>query len=235
MPTSPRFARLAATALAALPLATAACNWNEVETGKNGLVQLTPDDCGQLGCSLDDGIAVGGALTIRLSGTDGRSAADLRLVSSAPWIVDIIGADTFGSEPEFRVVGNGAGTADLIVIDRAGYEIDYLPVDVATISDLGLDARAPGLREVTVVDADHAYQAPAGTDLELDVAGRAFGHELTGDVQYLVELDAAIAGAMNRDADVARGHLHLAMPAGAHALRITAPGGASERIVLIGQ
>lgn len=231
----PTFTRLA-TLLATLPLAlTAACDWNEVETGRNGLVQLTPDDCGQLGCDLDDGIAMGGALTIRLSGTEGRSAADLDLVSSAPWIVDIISADRFGSEPEFRVIGNAAGHADLIVIDRAGYEIDYLPVDVAAISDFDLDARADNLTELNVIGADRAFQAPAGADLELDVAGEAFGHTLTGDVQFRVELDAALAVAMRSDADVARGHLHLTMPAGDHDLRITAPGGATQRIVLMGR
>ncbi len=228
--------RFLTSLLATLPLATtAACQWNEVETGKNGLVQLTPDDCGQLGCDLDDGVAVGGTLTIRLSGTNGRSAADLGLVSSAPWVIDIIDADTFGSEPEFRVVGNNAGRADLIVIDRAGYEIDYLPIDVATISSFALDARADGLTELTVAGADRAFQAPAGADLELDVSGEAFGRQLTGDVQYLVELDAAIATAMKPDADVARGHLHLTMPAGDHDLRVTAPGGAAQRIRLIGR
>ena len=51
MPTSLRLA----TVLATLPFASlAACTWNEVETGRNGLVQLTPDDCGRLGCDLDD-------------------------------------------------------------------------------------------------------------------------------------------------------------------------------------
>lgn len=232
MPTTPRLLTL----LAALPLAsTAACQWNEVETGKNGLVQLTPDECGQLGCDLDDGVAVGGTLTIRLSGTNGRSAADLELVSSAPWVIDVIGADTFGSEPEFRVQGNGAGRADLIVIDRAGYEIDYLPVEVATISAFALDARADGLTEPHVIGADRAFQAPAGVDLELDISGEAFGHQLTGDVQFRVELDAAIATAMKPDADVARGHLHLTMPAGDHDLRVTAPGGATQRILLLGR
>lgn len=232
MPTLPRLASLAL----ALPLATtAACQWNEVETGQNGLVQLTPDDCGQLGCDLDDGVAVGGALTIRLSGTDGRSAADLRLVSSAPWVIDVIDEDTFGSEPEFRMLGTGAGRADLIVIDRAGYEIDWLPIDVATISSFAIDARADGLTELAVVGADRAFQAPAGADLELDVSGEAFGRQLTGDVQLRVELDAAIATAMRADADVARGHLHLTMPAGDHDLRVTAPGGATQRIVLLGR
>ena len=54
-------------------------------------------------------------------------------------------------------------------------------------------------------------------------------------MQFLVELDQAIATAMKADADVARGHLHLTMPAGDHALRVTAPGGASQRILLLGR
>ena len=232
MPTSLRLVSL----LAVLPLSTlVACDWNEVETGRNGRVNLTPDDCGRLGCDLDDGIAVGGALTIRLSGTEGRSAEDLRLVSSAPWVIDVTSSDTWGSEPEFRMLGTGAGRADLIVIDRAGYEIDYLPVEVATITELDLDAQADGLAPMTAIGFDTAFQAPTGADLELEVSGRAFGNELLGEMQYLVELDQAIAGAMRSDSDVARGHLHLTVPAGDHALRITAPGGETQRVLLRGQ
>jgi hypothetical protein len=120
------------------------------------------------------------------------------------------------------------------VIDRAGYEIDYLPVEVATITALDLDAQADGLAPMTAIGFDAAYQVPTGADLELDVSGRAFGNELLGEMQYLVELDQAIAGAMRSDSDVARGHLHLTVPAGDHSLRITAPGGTSQRVLLRG-
>ena len=45
----------------------------------------------------------------------------------------------------------------------------------------------------------------------------------------------AITGAMRSDSDVARGHLHLTVPAGDHSLRITAPGGETQRVLLRGQ
>lgn len=222
MPT--RFASL----LLSLPLATSllACGWNEVETGRRGLVQLTPDDCGKDGCDLDDGIAVGGSLSISLSGTDGRSAEGLRLISSAPWILDVVAESGTTFEPEFSVIGAGAGSADLIVIDRGGYEVDYLPVEVERIGSLEVDAAADGLEPIAVVGADRAFAAPAGAELRLDVAGLARGRELTGDVQYVVELDAALARNLQSGSDAARGHLQLVVPAGDHDVRFTAPGGA---------
>lgn len=230
MPTTLRFA----STLLALPLASlAACGWNEVETGKNGLVEMIPDECGKFGCDLDDGIAVGGTLSISLRGTDGRDASDLRLVSSAPWVVDVIATEGTSFDPEFRILGTGAGYADLIAIDRAGYEVDYLPVEVANISDVAIDVSADGMQPIAVVGVDEAYQVPAGVELELDVAGRAFGRELTGDVQYQVALDEALARNMLSDSDVARGHLHLIVPSGVNDVRFLAPGGARKTVRII--
>ena len=229
MPTSLRLSAL----LLALPLTTAvACDWNEVETGRNGLVELVPSECGRPGCDLDDGVAVGGALTITLQGVDGRDADDLRLVSSAPWIVDVIASDWSGFDPEFRIAGNGAGVADLIAIDSWGYEVDYLPIEVAAISDLAIEANVD---EVSVIGVDVAYAAAVGSELRLDTVGRSRGRELTGDVQYLAEIDQAIALAMLPDSDASRGRIRLTVPAGEHDIRLTAPGGARKLIRVIGR
>lgn len=44
--------------LASLPLSLlAACEWNEVEQGRLGQLELVPSDCGRAYCDLDDGIA----------------------------------------------------------------------------------------------------------------------------------------------------------------------------------
>lgn len=218
--------------LLALPFASLLTACNEVETGQNGLVTLTPDDCGKQGCDLDDGIAVGGTLTATLDGTDDRDARDLRLVSSAPWVVDVIATDTSGFDPEFRILGTGAGRADLIAVDQWGYAIDYFPVEVAMIGELSIDANAD---ELSVIGADVAFQAPIGSELRLEAVGLSRGRELTGDVQYLAELDAAIAQAMMPGADPSRGHLRLTVPAGDHDVRLTAPGGARKLIRIMGR
>jgi hypothetical protein len=229
MPTTLRLSSL----LLALPLTSlVACQWNEVETGKNGLVEMTPSECGKPGCDLDDGVAVGGTLLVKLTGTDGHDARDLSLVSSAPWIVDVIGQEGGTFDPEFRIAGNAAGRADLIAIDSWGYEVDYVPIEVAAISDLAIDANAD---ELNVIGVDVAYQAAAGSELRLDAVGLSRGRELTGDVQYLTELDAPIAQAMLDGADPSRGHLRFTVPTGDHDVRFTAPGGASKTIRIIGR
>ena len=72
--------------LLALPFASfAACTWNEVEDGRLGRLEMTPSECGQPGCDLDDGIAVGGTLDLSLRAKDNVDISDLRLVSSASW------------------------------------------------------------------------------------------------------------------------------------------------------
>jgi|GEM_PF-2751850 len=229
MPTTLRLASL----LLALPLTSlVACTWNEVETGRNGLIELTPTECGKDGCDLDDGVAVGGSVLLTLRGVDGKDASDLRLVSSAPWIVDVVSSDFGGIDPEFRIVGGEAGRADLIAIDQWGYQIDYLPIEVAAISDVAIDANVD---ELTVIGVDVAYQAPVGSELRLDVVGLSRGRELTGDVQYLAELDAAIAQGVMAGSDVSRGHLKLIVPAGDHDLRFTAPGGAAKLVRIMGR
>jgi hypothetical protein len=150
-------------------------------------------------------------------------------------VIDIFDADTFGSEPEFTVRGTGAGRADLIVVDRSGRAIDYLPIEVATISDLDFDATASDLRTLDAVGFDHAFAMRAGTELSLDVSGYAFGRQLTGEVQYLIELDAATASALRSESEAARGRLRLNAPLGDHVVRVTAPGGASELVLLRGE
>ncbi|HVV84640.1 MAG TPA: hypothetical protein VHE35_16355, partial [Kofleriaceae bacterium] len=176
--------------LLAIPLVSlAACNWNEVENGRLGKVQLTPSNCGLPGCDLDDGIAVGGTFDLTMSGTAGVDVSDLQLVSSAPWIVDVISSDGLAGEPTFRIAGNGAGLADLVAIDRYGYEVDYLPVEVADIAAFDVITTADGMAQSTVPGIGEVIEVRGGTQVTLDVEGTSRGRALLGDVQYLVELD----------------------------------------------
>lgn len=221
--------------LASLPLSLlAACEWNEVEQGRLGRLELTPSDCGQLSCDLDEGIATGSDLSITVRAKDGGSASGLRLVSSAPWVVDVIEREWDGFEPRFRVLGTGAGLADLIVIDGDGYEVDYLPVEVATVADLEVSLVGEGASEIAVAGYDSAYEIQAGVETTIDVIGTSRGRDLTGDFEYAVFLDADLSAALQSGSDLGGGHLRLLVPAaGDHVLTFIAPGGATERIRLI--
>lgn len=225
-----------ASLLFALPLASlAACNWNEVEDGRLGRLEMTPSDCGQPGCDLDDGIAVGGSLDVSLRGKEGVDATGLRLISSAPWIVSVIDGDVFGSEPSFRIAGANPGVAELVAIDAYGYEVDYLPVEVAAIADFDVTAIADGLAMSTAPGIGRVLTVQTGTEVTVELDGTSRGRVLTGDVQLLSELDAALASAMMPGSDPARGELHFRAPSGTHDMAFTAPGGAHMIIRVIGQ
>lgn len=221
--------------LVALPLASlAACNWNEVEDGRLGRVQMTPSDCGRPGCDLDDGIAVGGALDVTLTGKDGVDASRLQLVSSAPWIVDVLGTEDVGAEPSFRIAGQNAGLAELVAIDEYGYEVDYLPVEVAAIAGFDVSAIADGMTMSSVPGVGRVLDVTTSTEVTIHLEGTSRGRALIGDVQLLAELDAALANAMLPGSDPARGELHFHAPSGTHDMAFTAPGGARETIRVVG-
>lgn len=222
--------------LLALPLSSlAACNWNEVEDGRLGRLEMIPSECGQLGCDLDDGIAVGGSLDLSLRGKAGFDASGLRLVSSAPWVVDIVTVEDIGLEPRFRIAGYNPGLADLIAIDGAGYEVDYLPVEVAAIAGFDVTANADNMSMYTQPGLGEVIEVFAGTDVQVEVDGTSRGRALTGDVQLLVELDAALAGAMIPGSDPARGELHFRAPSGTHDAVFHAPGGATQVVRVVGK
>lgn len=221
--------------LLALPFASlAACNWNEVETGRLGRIELTPSNCGQPGCDLDEGIAVGGGLDLSLEAKDGRDVSDLRLVSSAPWVVEVRSAGLSGLEPTFRLLGTGAGLADLIVIDRYGYEVDYLPVEVATIADFDVTVVADGMVE-SLSSGTRTFEVNAGTAMTVKVDGTSRGRVLMGDVQLRTELDAAIATSLAPSSDPARGELAFTAPLGTHDVAFTAPGGSRLQLRIVGK
>jgi hypothetical protein len=221
--------------LASLPLSLsllAACD--EVEQGRLGQLEFTPGDCGKLFCDLDDGIATGGDLDVTIRSKNGAAAGGLTMVSSAPWIVDVISDNGDYFEPRFRVLGTGAGRADLIVIDEAGYEVDYIPVEVATVADLEVSVDADNAIPLAVVGYDSAFEIKAGERTVIDIVGTSRGRELTGDFEYAAFLDVELAAAMQSGSDLGGGHLELLVPrAGDHELTFIAPGGATERMRLI--
>ena len=221
--------------LLALPFASlAACNWNEVETGRLGRVELTPSNCGQPGCDLDSGLAVGGSLDLSLQGKNGLDVSDLRLVSSAPWLVEVRPNGFDGLVPTFSLLGNAAGLADLIVVDRYGYEVDYLPVEVATIADFDVTVVADGMIE-SLSSGIRTFEVNAGAQVTVHVDGTSRGQVLMGEVQLLAELDAAIATSLAPASDPARGDLSFTAPLGNHDVVFTAPGGTRVQLRIVGR
>jgi hypothetical protein len=225
--------RLASLLLAVPFSLLAACQWNEVEQGYLGQLELIPDDCGQTYCDLDDGIAAGASLSVTLRGKGSTSAYGLTLISDSPWIADVVGLESGGSEPTFRVVGRSAGIAQLVAIDPDGYEVDYLPVEVATIADLEVSLSGDGTFETTVDGFDSAYEVAVGADVDLDLAATSRGRDLTGDFEYAAFFDTAVAESLRTGSDIGAGRLRLNLAApGDHTILFVAPGGASERIWL---
>jgi len=209
--------------------ALAACN--EVETGRMNRVEFIPDDCGRLACDLDDRLAVGGVTDIYLDGVDGMPVDDLELVSSAPWVFDVVAGQP-GTSPRFTVVGNGSGRADLLAIDRRGVVIDALSVDVVYIDDLDIEVTGSGVVSDQVLDYDEHFRIPADTRVDITVDPQADFGPVMGDVQYTVVIDAGLAAAIEPGGDVARGRFAIDAPAGEYDFSVIAPGGTRRTVRL---
>jgi hypothetical protein len=231
----PRIASLASFRASSLLLATAslvtvaACS--EVEEGRYGIVDFVPDDCGNVYCSFDDDLAIGGTTDVYLSGNDGQYVDDLELVSSNPSVFEVVGRDG-GSTPRFTILGRGRGRADLIAIDRDGDEVDYMSLDVSPIDDVdfwvtGDDVRGP---DDTVYQGARMprYTVAAGTRVELVIRPVA----RLGEIEHELLLPPALAGRLDADSDVADGKVVLSAPAGQHELRFFTGSGTSWPVLI---
>lgn len=219
MPNSPRLASLSLLALATLPL-TAACN--EVETGENGVVEFIPDECGATFCDLDDGLAVDATTEVYLDGVGDNYVDDLTVESSAPWIAQVIAIDG-GLTPRVTIAGNAEGEADLLAIDRNGYVVDFITIEVKFPDALSVDvegANVNGPNYTADPDIDDLYFVAAGTSLDIDVTALADGSPLMGQLSYGVQLDSDLAFAVDAGDAVDDGHFRLTAPAGEHDLVI---------------
>ena len=206
-----------------LPLALALCGaaaCNSVETGANGLVQFTPDDCGRAWCDLDDRLALGGLTDVSLDGVDGASVSDLHVETSAPWIADVV-ADAGTFEPRATIEGTGLGFVDLLAVDDWGYVVDFYTIEVAAPDELAVDvigAAVDGPHPAEGVD--DLYFVGADSRITIDVSALADGSELMGRLGYSVFLDQAMFAAVEPGDDITDGHFALRAPAGEHTVTI---------------
>ena len=210
------------TLLSALGLS--ACNgWNSVEHGEYDVLTFTPDDCGRASCDLDDPIAVGGTFRVTLDAVDNGSVFGLTLISSNPYIMDVRPIDSFSEE--YEVYGNGAGWADLIAIDGAGYEIDYITIRVAHPQRLSLDPTSGRAERAGITAGREVWRLTAGELVTFDVEASSSGVEMMGRLVLDVYLDQLFLDAMTADARLTEGHLSFQVPAGTYDITFIAPSG----------
>jgi hypothetical protein len=210
------FTRLASLALLAAPLA--ACN--SVENGQMGLVDFVPDNCGQSGCDLDDGLAVGATTEVYLDGHSGGSVEDLHIESSAPWIAEVL-SDEPGLSPRATIAGNESGSVDLLAVDRYGSVIDWVTIQVVVVDELDVDVTrldGPDLSgpNASSTGADLYFAAPDQA-VDIDTRALAQGLPAMGRMDYQIETDPAMAAAIG-DQKVGDGDIQIRLPAGEHDL-----------------
>jgi hypothetical protein len=226
----PRLASLASARLSSVLLATAsiltAAACSEVEEGRYGIVDFVPQDCGNAYCTFDDDLAIGATTDVWLSGNDGQYVDDLEIVSSNPFVVDVVGRDG-GAPARFTIEGTGTGRADLIAIDRYGDEVDYISIDVAPVRNVdfwvtGGDVRGPDDIVVGGVIVPR-YAVAAGTRVEIV----AHPDGMLGEMSYDVVLPSAIRDRLDGDSNLGRGKVVVSPPAGEHELRFRTEDGRS--------
>ena len=193
---------LSLSLLSLLSVTAAACN--EVESGEMGLVDFVPDDCGQSGCDLDDGLAVGATTDVYLESASGGTVDDLHIESSAPWIAEVLEYED-GISPRAVIGANNAGYVDLLAVDRYGYVVDFVTIHVVAADDI----------EIAV----DGVMAP-GAVVAIDATALADGWPVMGRVEYTVVTDAEMAAGIGSQ-DVSDGQFDLQLPAGEHDLFVS--------------
>lgn len=214
--------------LSLLALTTAACEgWNHVETGERGLLEFTPSDCGRENCDLDVPLAIGGATEVRVEAVDDHELGDLTLISSDPYVVDVFLVEDGFYSQDWLIVGYDVGRADIVAIDAYGFEVDYIIVDVRAATSIYLEREAGAADGPTADEAfDEIWTIAAGTRVEFQARPfRAYEGELMGRLEYFVEIDDALARALDPRADLVAGELAFVAPLGDHSITFFAPDG----------
>jgi hypothetical protein len=188
--------------LSLLSVTAAACN--EVESGEMGLVDFVPDDCGQSGCDLDDGLAVGATTDVYLEPAGGGTVDDLHIESSAPWIAEVLDYEP-GSSPRAVIGANAEGYVDLLAVDRYGYVIDFVTIHVVAADEIELDVQG---------------NIATGEVVTIDATALADGWPVMGRIEYTVVTDAEMAAGIGSQ-DVGDGRFTIQLPAGEHDLFVS--------------
>jgi hypothetical protein len=215
-------------------VAVAACN--EAETGRRGIVDFVPDDCGEVICDLDDRLAFGATTDVYLSGINGSYVDDLELVADTSAFA-VIGREA-SAFPRFTIYGGAPGRGDLVAIDDDGDEVDYISISVVRIDELDVDVEGDSVSgpETLVGTSGQAitrYRVPAGGRVEVEVDALAGRYPVMGSFEYGVVVDPQVLAALTDRSEIRRGFFELRdAPRGDHDIIVTAPGGAYQTIRL---
>lgn len=214
----------------ALPLA--ACD--VIETGALGRLEFLPGDCGVVGCNLGDRLAVGAVTSLEVRERGGGDVLGLELVSSDPYVFDVVGRDAFDDD-EFVLSGGAPGLADVLAVDGNGEVIDYLTLEIALADDVDISIFGDAIGPFALGPATDRYEAAIGTSLSITARPAAAFGPLMGETPFDVVVDGPLFGAMTDADELDLGRAELQVPAGVNLLTFVAPGGAVRTIELIGR
>jgi hypothetical protein len=221
--------------LLTVALVTGACN--EVTTGKTGVLTFTPDECGEVSCSLDDDLAVGGSILVSIDERRaGGDLSDLTLITDAAGVLRVESVTRTALTSEWRVTALAPGPARLIAIDRQGYEVDYTDVGASSADKLRIEHRAgnavgPGAR----TGFDEVWTVKAGESIDLRIAPFHGNQRLTGRIAYHVDIDKLLHAGLSPGSSLERGELAFRVPAGEYDATFDLPDGQALRLLVVAQ
>jgi len=202
----------------------AATGCNTSTKGAQGNIVFTPSNCGlYLGCAVSDGLAVGGAAYLQISGTAGVSTAGVTLDVEDASVADIMPVADQGGEPTWEIVGLAPGVARVIAYDANDEQLDFVEIGVQTVTGLTLDsvlgtAVGPNLTDATydqvwTVNADQNYafrlRGYVGDDPE------AATGEIMGRFVTTTTVDSGLVPYIdNVQSNLEEGHIRFNAPAG---------------------
>ena len=223
-----------------VPLAMLAGACNTVTTGDHGVLTFTPDECGdENGCSLNDDLAVGGTMKISLddaSDQHGSDLSDLTLISSDPNVFQVALIERGAFTSEWRVTGTGGGWAELIAIDRGGFEVDHTDLTVAFSDRLDIEHHAGNaVGPTTRIGYDQVWTVNANQDVKLQAVPVRNGSRLTGKVGYRVDIDEVLFDSRLSSANIEIGQLDFRVPMGEYDVTFTSPDGSVLRVLIVAQ
>ncbi len=204
---------------------------NDTETGAQGKVLYTPDNCDRVGggCDFDRGIAVGGRVDVSIRAAEsGGSTAGFDLESDDPSVFTVTPVADVGGSPRWEILGTGEGAANLFAVDSDGNDVDFLSIGVQELDGLQLNAFiGNAVGPSSDQDFDEIWQINADEEVSFFVEPTigTGGDVLMGRLEFGVDADDLVPF-LDETSDPNGGYYRFNVPAGDYGLFITADNGA---------
>ena len=200
-------------------LATAACDTST--PGSSGVLDFSPTDCGRIGCSFENPIAVGSIFSLQLAGDANIRSLEIR--SDDPRIFGVTVVPDVAGRPTWDISAIAVGETTLEAIEvresQDGTDeitvVDRLAISVSEVSTLKLShflgvatgpTPADGVDESWTVEADQPVSFRVTPFDESDAP-------MLGRFEYTVVLDDEIRlGLIDQELD--EGRLYVRVPLG---------------------